>query len=170
MTVSTHRRSLGQTEVHQLRPGLGQHNVRRLQIAVDHSRPVCLFQTLTDFNSTFQHLFQRQVEGREADARSDIFALGAVLYEMSTGRRVFTGKTQASIVAAILTARRSRANVVYDTPGYLLFIRDATLMAQPFDPKDLNVHGDAVPVADGVLPTAARLFLSPTTACLLMVV
>ena len=46
---------------------------------------------------------------------------------------------------------RSRANVVYATPGYLLFIRDATLMAQPFDPKDLNVHGDAVPVADGVL-------------------
>ena len=53
---------------------------------------------------TFQYMSPEQVEGKEADARSDIFALGAVLYEMLTGRRAFTGKTQASIVAAILAA------------------------------------------------------------------
>ena len=43
-----------------------------------------------------------QVEGREADARTDVFAFGAVLYEMVTGRRAFGGKTQASLVGAIL--------------------------------------------------------------------
>ena len=43
-----------------------------------------------------------QLEAREADARSDIFAFGAVLYEMLTGRRAFEGKSQASLIAAIL--------------------------------------------------------------------
>jgi Tol biopolymer transport system component len=43
-----------------------------------------------------------QLEGADADARSDIFALGAVLYEMATGRKAFEGKTQASLIAAIL--------------------------------------------------------------------
>jgi Tol biopolymer transport system component len=53
---------------------------------------------------TFQYMAPEQVEGKEADARSDIFALGALLYEMTTGKRAFTGKTQGSIVAAILAA------------------------------------------------------------------
>jgi eukaryotic-like serine/threonine-protein kinase len=53
---------------------------------------------------TFQYMSPEQVEGREADARSDIFALGAVLYEMVTGRRAFEGKTTASTIAAILAA------------------------------------------------------------------
>ena len=43
-----------------------------------------------------------QMEGAAADARTDIFAFGAVLYEMITGRRAFEGKTQASLVGAIL--------------------------------------------------------------------
>ena len=53
---------------------------------------------------TFQYMSPEQVEGKEADARSDIFALGAVLYEMVTGRRAFEGKTTASTIAAILAA------------------------------------------------------------------
>ncbi|MBZ5600298.1 MAG: protein kinase [Acidobacteriia bacterium] len=53
---------------------------------------------------TFQYMSPEQVEGKEADARGDIFALGAVLYEMATGKRAFEGKTAASTIAAILAA------------------------------------------------------------------
>ncbi|MBZ5547140.1 MAG: serine/threonine-protein kinase [Acidobacteriia bacterium] len=53
---------------------------------------------------TFQYMAPEQVEGKEADARSDIFSLGTVLYEMTTGKRAFEGKTTASTIAAILAA------------------------------------------------------------------
>ncbi|MEO6260761.1 MAG: protein kinase, partial [Thermoanaerobaculia bacterium] len=51
---------------------------------------------------TYQYMSPEQVEGTEADARSDIFAFGALLYEMLTGRRAFEGKSRASVIAAIL--------------------------------------------------------------------
>ena len=51
---------------------------------------------------TFQYMAPEQLEGREADARSDLFAFGAVLYEMATGQKAFTAKTQASLIGAIL--------------------------------------------------------------------
>jgi len=51
---------------------------------------------------TFQYMSPEQLEGREADARSDIWAFGCVLYEMITGRRAFEGRSQAGLIAAIL--------------------------------------------------------------------
>src|SRR5262249_57257021 len=51
---------------------------------------------------TFQYMSPEQVEGKELDGRSDIFSLGAVLYEMVTGQRAFEGKSRLSVASAIL--------------------------------------------------------------------
>jgi serine/threonine protein kinase len=53
---------------------------------------------------TFQYMAPEQLEGKEADARSDIFSFGAVLYEMATGKKAFQGKTTASVIAAVLAS------------------------------------------------------------------
>ena len=51
---------------------------------------------------TFQYMSPEQLEGKQADARSDMFSLGAVLYEMLTGRRAFEGKSALSVASAII--------------------------------------------------------------------
>jgi Tol biopolymer transport system component len=51
---------------------------------------------------TFQYMAPEQLEGEEADGRTDIFALGLLLYEMATGQKAFSGKTQASLIGAIM--------------------------------------------------------------------
>jgi Tol biopolymer transport system component len=51
---------------------------------------------------TFPYMSPEQVEGKELDARSDIFSLGAVIYEMLAGQRAFAGKSQLSVASAIL--------------------------------------------------------------------
>jgi len=52
---------------------------------------------------TFQYMAPEQLEGAEADARTDLFALGALLYELATGKRAFEGKTKTSLIAAIVS-------------------------------------------------------------------
>ena len=54
---------------------------------------------------TLQYMAPEQLEGRATDARTDIFAFGAVLYEMVTGQRAFQGSSQASLIAAILSSQ-----------------------------------------------------------------
>ena len=54
---------------------------------------------------TFQYMAPEQLEGNEADARTDLFAFGATIYEMATGRKAFAGKSQASLVSAIMASQ-----------------------------------------------------------------
>jgi len=89
---------------------------------------------------TFQYMSPEQVEGKEADARSDIFALGAVLYEMSTGKRAFTGKNQASVVAAILASEPPAISTVQPMcpPALEQIVR--TSLAKDPDERFQTVH------------------------------
>ena len=61
--------------------------------------PVTVAGTLV---GTVQYMSPEQIQAREADVRSDIFAFGAMLYEMLTGKRAFEGKSQLSVASAIL--------------------------------------------------------------------
>src|SRR5262252_2970625 len=53
---------------------------------------------------TFQYMAPEQLEGKEADTRTDIFAFGAVLYEMIAGRKAFSGGSQASLISSIMSS------------------------------------------------------------------
>ena len=61
---------------------------------------------------TIQYMSPEQLEGKETDARTDIFALGSVLYEMATGKRAFSGKSQASLIAAILSSEPQPISII----------------------------------------------------------
>jgi serine/threonine protein kinase len=80
--------------------------------------------TLTQIGTivgTVQYMAPEQVEGRPADARSDLFALGAIIYEMATGRKAFEAASASSVMAAILTS---------DPPPMAAL--------QPLTPRDLD--------------------------------
>jgi serine/threonine protein kinase/Tol biopolymer transport system component len=53
---------------------------------------------------TLQYMAPEQLEGREVDARTDIFAFGVLVYEMATGKKAFEGKSQASVISAIMSS------------------------------------------------------------------
>src|SRR5713226_9610849 len=53
---------------------------------------------------TLQYMAPEQLEGKEVDSRTDIFAFGAIVYEMATGKKAFEGKSQASVISAIMSS------------------------------------------------------------------
>jgi eukaryotic-like serine/threonine-protein kinase len=64
--------------------------------------PLSPLTTAGSIVGTIQYMSPEQIEGKEADGRSDVFALGAVLYEMAAGKRPFEGKSQLSLASSIL--------------------------------------------------------------------
>jgi len=85
-------------------------------------------------------LSPEQVEGKEADARSDIFALGAVLYEMASGKRAFEGKTTASVIAAVLERDPSPISLTQPMSPPALDRVVKTCLAKDPDERFQTVH------------------------------
>jgi len=83
---------------------------------------------------TFQYMAPEQLEGVEADARTDIFAFGAVLYEMATGKRAFEGHSRASLIASIMSSQpRSISELQPMTPPALDHVVKMCLAKDPDD-------------------------------------
>jgi len=83
---------------------------------------------------TFQYMAPEQLEGHEADGRTDIFALGHLLYEMATGRKAFSGKSQASLIAAIIhTQPEAISSIQPMTPPALDRVVKTCLAKDPDD-------------------------------------
>jgi Tol biopolymer transport system component/predicted Ser/Thr protein kinase len=81
---------------------------------------------------TYQYMSPEQIAGEEADARSDIFSFGAVLYEMLTGKRAFEGKSKTSIVAAIVSGEpRAISQLQPMTPPALEHVIAKCLAKEP---------------------------------------
>src|SRR4051812_41426542 len=84
---------------------------------------------------TFQYMAPEQIEGLEADARSDIFAFGALLFEMLTGRTAFEGKTRASLLGAILKDEPPRVSALTPRSPRPLDRTIATCLAKDADDR-----------------------------------
>jgi eukaryotic-like serine/threonine-protein kinase len=83
---------------------------------------------------TVQYMSPEQIEGKDADARSDIFALGCVLYEMATGKRAFQGKSNLSIATAILEKDPEPISMTSTrTPAALDHVVETCLAKSPED-------------------------------------
>ena len=82
---------------------------------------------------TPQYMAPEQFEGKEADARADIWAFGAVLYEMVTGQKAFQGKSYGSLVGSILSAEPAPMAVAPFTPAWLERLVRRCLAKDPED-------------------------------------
>src|SRR5215510_12431266 len=113
---------------------------------------------------TLQYMAPEQLEGQDADARTDIFAFGAVLYEMITGRRAFEGKSQAGLMSAILSANPpSPSRVVSGVPPALDHVIQRCLAKNPaqrwHSARDLWLELESV--RDSSSPLAAPVAAKP---------
>ncbi len=83
---------------------------------------------------TVQYMAPEQIEGHEADGRTDIFAFGAVLYEMLTGTKAFSGGSPASLIASILASQPPKVSTVQTLAPAALDHLIARCLAK--DPED----------------------------------
>jgi serine/threonine protein kinase len=101
---------------------------------MSQASPVSPLTTAGTMIGTIQYMSPEQIEGKEADARSDLFALGSVLYEMVTGARPFEGKSQISVASAILEKEPEPVSATQPrTPPGLEHVITACLAKNPED-------------------------------------
>ena len=93
---------------------------------------------------TFQYMAPEQLEGKEADARTDIFAFGCVLYETATGQKAFSGKSQASLISSIMGSQPPPVSAVapMTPPAFDRVVR--TCLAKDADDRWQTAHDIAV--------------------------
>jgi serine/threonine-protein kinase len=114
---------------------------------------------------TFQYMAPEQLEGGEADVRSDLFAFGAVLYEMLTGRKAFAGKSQVSVMAAILDHDPPPASSVQPAVPDALERLVAQCLAKAPDARWQNardVQNELVWIADTLAQSPRAIASSPS--------
>jgi Tol biopolymer transport system component len=133
---------------------------------------------------TLQYMAPEQVEGGEVDARADIFAFGAVVYEMATGKKAFEGKSQTSLIAAILTQeprpilehqplappaldRLVRTCLAKDPEGRFQNAHDLKLQLEWFSDADSQM-GSATPIPGAKLAWRKNWLVWALTALLLI--
>jgi eukaryotic-like serine/threonine-protein kinase len=109
-----------------------------------NASPMTPLTTVGAVIGTIQYMSPEQIEGKPADARSDLFALGAVLYEMLTGKRPFLGKSQISVASAILEQNPEPLSAVQPlTPASLEYVVNTCLAKNP-DDRFQNAHDVAL--------------------------
>jgi len=89
---------------------------------------------------TYQYMAPEQLEGKEADPRTDIYAFGAVLYEMATGRHVFEASSPASLIGAIMNSRPQPASAIQPMTPPALDRVIATCLAKDPDARWQRAH------------------------------
>ena len=109
---------------------------------------------------TLEYMAPEQVEGKEVDARTDLFALGIVLYEMATGRKAFAGDSKASLAAAILYSDPPPIRTIQPlTPPALERLVNRCLAKNPEDrwqtARDLVLELKWIAEGGGVIPVTA---------------
>lgn len=104
-----------------------------------------------------------QLEGKDVDVRTDIFALGAVIYEMATGKKAFIGTSQASLISSIMSAEPVPMSVVQPASPLGLEHVIRTCLAKDPD-KRWQSAGDVARELEWIAEAGPRAASMPPTA------